>query len=360
MSNSNTDLGRMEPFQHQLDKITDDSKEPSEVDFNFNEGECIETRLPLDWDEFDFNEDIFLQKEEQSGVSKKILACRLGRFAVVAVIFIVFLTVGVVLVTTSGSHGASGKTSSAINKNDDKEISFSSSYSPSSFPSILLPSAKPTESPISRKTLEPTLIFVTAPSLRPSRNSSSPTTIPSNAPSQNIFPTSYPSPLPSLHPSILSSSSPSLFPSAFITFSPTINPTIQSTIWENKMLNDINHARLEIGAPELCLNSKLTQAANQHVNDMALHEFVSTTGTDNSTPKSRAKDSGYTVYEIGQTALYGYESVDEAVEKLLREDGELRDLILYDGYVHAGFARSSKYWTQVLASSKNDVEICDG
>ena len=58
-------------------------------------------------------------------------------------------------------------------------------------------------------------------------------------------------------------------------------------------INAINAYREQNNLPEYHVNTRLTRAAQAHADDMACNKLFVHTGSDNSTPQSRVRTSGY-------------------------------------------------------------------
>ncbi|KAG7381468.1 hypothetical protein PHYPSEUDO_006008 [Phytophthora pseudosyringae] len=127
------------------------------------------------------------------------------------------------------------------------------------------------------------------------------------------------------------------------------------------LLARVNKERAAHGLSALCSNKKLKAAAQRHVKDQSKSDYMSDTGTDNSTPKSRATEAGYKWQCVEENIDSGNAKADAVVDWWMKGDG--RDNIL-GKYTMAGTAYaynektySKHYWVQVFATGSS--EDCD-
>lgn len=66
----------------------------------------------------------------------------------------------------------------------------------------------------------------------------------------------------------------------------------------------LNNLRAQNNLPALTADTRLTQAAQRHSNDMACNQFYTHDGTDGSTPETRIADAGYAASEVTEN-VYG-------------------------------------------------------
>lgn len=91
--------------------------------------------------------------------------------------------------------------------------------------------------------------------------------------------------------------------------SPHTGRVLTAISWRAAMLRLVNAARARAGVPALCLNSKLTAAAQAHARDQAAMRRMSHTGSNGSTMSSRINAQGYDWNAIGENVAWGYTSV---------------------------------------------------
>merc|ERR1711982_291294 len=87
--------------------------------------------------------------------------------------------------------------------------------------------------------------------------------------------------------------------------------------WKAEMLALMNEERSKEGANALCLNSKLTNAAEKHNQDMVENKIWSHTGSDGSSIEDRITRENYKWGTTGQNILRGEGSVALAMEKFM-------------------------------------------
>jgi len=154
--------------------------------------------------------------------------------------------------------------------------------------SIATPSKTPTAAPTTIPTIIPTMA-PTAPS--PTSPATPPTMVPTMAP------TAAPSPVPSGN-----------VPTSGVTGNGCpITPAQASA--EQHLLASINAHRAAAGAPALTLDATLSVASREHSCDMSIHQALSHTGSDGSSPFQRISATGVTFStggeNIGMAGGYG-------------------------------------------------------
>jgi uncharacterized protein YkwD len=75
---------------------------------------------------------------------------------------------------------------------------------------------------------------------------------------------------------------------------------------EATMLALVNQRRAAINVPQLTINPQLTAAAQRAANDMAAHNVLSHTGSDNSSPGDRAHQAGYNWTAVGENVAQNW------------------------------------------------------
>ncbi|MCA1991262.1 MAG: CAP domain-containing protein [Coleofasciculus sp. S288] len=131
----------------------------------------------------------------------------------------------------------------------------------------------------------------------------------------------------------------------------------QSTV-NAKVLQLINGERRKVGAPPLRVNSQLTQAAQRHANDMAENDFLSHTGSDGSTMRSRIEATGYSWGRMGENVAAG-QATPEAVMRSWMSSPPHRGNILNRDFTEVGIGYATEpssqythYWTLVFAKPR--------
>jgi uncharacterized protein YkwD len=117
-----------------------------------------------------------------------------------------------------------------------------------------------------------------------------------------------------------------------------------------------NQQRAAAGCAPLAINSKLTTAAQLHSEDMALRDFFSHTGSNNSSLSSRVLAQGYTFSRIAENIAAGYTTPTSVINGWMNSSGHranilncnLRDIGV--GYYFlandTGSVNYRHYWTQ--------------
>ncbi|TMW65718.1 hypothetical protein Poli38472_008360 [Pythium oligandrum] len=134
---------------------------------------------------------------------------------------------------------------------------------------------------------------------------------------------------------------------------------------QKALLDRINFERARRGLRTVCLNSKLTKAAQLHTDDMARSGIMSHSGTDGSTPKMRILRQKFQYSKYGETVAAGQTSVTSVMNAWMNSKGH-HDIIMdpLHRFVGPGYAYSSKrtdlfrhYWTLDFGNSGS--EACD-
>ncbi|POM77708.1 SCP-like extracellular protein [Phytophthora palmivora] len=127
------------------------------------------------------------------------------------------------------------------------------------------------------------------------------------------------------------------------------------------LLARVNKERAARGLPAFCSNKKLQAAAQRHIQDQSKTDYVSDSGTDNSTPKQRVTAAGYKWQSVDENIDTGSANVNAVVSTWLKSD--CRDAILGKytmvgtAYVYNEKTFNKHYWVQVYATGTS--EECD-
>lgn len=127
------------------------------------------------------------------------------------------------------------------------------------------------------------------------------------------------------------------------------------------MLNAVNKARTDRGLAKLCMNIKLQEVAQVHSTDMARHRFVSHTGSDGSTVKSRAQAAGYRWTDIGENVAAGQATVSSVISSWMKSSGHRANIlnprfkVFGCAYAYTSSSKYKHYWTQSFGSAKGEV-----
>ena len=125
-----------------------------------------------------------------------------------------------------------------------------------------------------------------------------------------------------------------------------------------------NIERAKANLQPLKLNDKLSNAAEDHSNDMAQDNFFSHTGVDGSTVSDRVKNNGYEYSRVGENIAAGQTSAAEVVEGWMNSPGHRANILnpnyaeIGVGYEYlendTGSSNYNQYWTQVFGTSMNN------
>jgi uncharacterized protein YkwD len=114
------------------------------------------------------------------------------------------------------------------------------------------------------------------------------------------------------------------------------------------LLDLVNEVRKKAGAPALCLNSRLTAAAQLHSQDQAKRKTMSHTGGDGSGPGTRATRAGYAWTWVGENVAWNQQDVKAVFNAWMNSPGHKAN-ILNENFRHMGGGRADSdgpYWTQ--------------
>lgn len=127
---------------------------------------------------------------------------------------------------------------------------------------------------------------------------------------------------------------------------------------QQEMLNLVNNQRCAIGAPPVSMNAALNAASQRHSNDMAynMNSYISHTGTDGSSPASRALQAGYSYTALAENIAAGYPTVSDVFQGWWNSTGH-RSNMLNTNYREMGLALTMRsgtvytyYWTQMFGN----------
>lgn len=128
--------------------------------------------------------------------------------------------------------------------------------------------------------------------------------------------------------------------------------------WRVDMLRRINAERQKVGAPALCLNTKLNTAAQAHTADQARRRTMSHTGGDGSSVGTRASRAGYRWTSVGENVARGYGNTAQVMRGWMTSPGHKANL-LQRGYRHVGLGRlqgsGGPWWTQVFGTARGET-----
>ncbi len=127
--------------------------------------------------------------------------------------------------------------------------------------------------------------------------------------------------------------------------------------YANELLWLTNKARQEEGLPPLRLSPQLSQAAQEHAEDIMKNQLSDHQGSDGSSPSDRARAAGYTSDYIGENIAAGRLTATATIEGWLNEPHHRANLLNPNytdvgfGYVNAPESQYQHYWVQVFGTS---------
>uniref|UniRef100_H3GQ78 SCP domain-containing protein n=1 Tax=Phytophthora ramorum TaxID=164328 RepID=H3GQ78_PHYRM len=125
-----------------------------------------------------------------------------------------------------------------------------------------------------------------------------------------------------------------------------------------KLLEAVNKKRSERGLAAVCINEKLSKAAQVLADDMAQNNFVGTTGSDGSTLSDRVEEQNMSVSASAEVVAAGYNSVDKVVASWAKSSDSyiFSDLpFLGPGYKYDATKQYKHYWVLDLADGEGET-----
>ena len=128
-----------------------------------------------------------------------------------------------------------------------------------------------------------------------------------------------------------------------------------NSVYEGQLLQLINDARARLELPGYEVQSQLTNAARELVDDMACNNFVAHTGSDGSDWFDRIAAQGYIYSDAAENILFGYGTVPELAFNWWMDSALHRDNLLHSDLTQIGIAyalnpqTSGSYYTLVFA-----------
>ncbi|MFF5142733.1 CAP domain-containing protein [Streptomyces sp. NPDC013157] len=114
-----------------------------------------------------------------------------------------------------------------------------------------------------------------------------------------------------------------------------------------RVLELVNAERGKVGCSALTLNTTLTKVAQAHSEDMALHQNMSHSGSDGSSPGDRITGAGYTWSAYGENVAYGYASPEQVMAAWMASPGHKANILnCAFKEIGVGLAQPDSYWTQ--------------
>jgi uncharacterized protein YkwD len=138
---------------------------------------------------------------------------------------------------------------------------------------------------------------------------------------------------------------------------PLVAKPAASVPFADEVIVLVNQERASNGCPALVKNDALTNAAQGHSTDMALNDFFSHTGSDGSSPGTRATRVGYS-WSLGENIAAGQSTPQHAVQDWMNSPGHRANILNCSfsdtgvGYYYRandpGSVTYRHYWTQMF------------
>ncbi len=150
-------------------------------------------------------------------------------------------------------------------------------------------------------------------------------------------------------------------PTATKTAVPSPTATTAAADFATQVVQLVNQQRIQAGCAPLTINSKLTSAAYQHSQDMALKDYFDHMGSDGSNPGERIIKAGYqysnAAENIGAGSSDPIASVKAWMDSPTHKDNILNCTFTETGVGYyylqndTGQVNYNHYWTQVFATA---------
>uniref|UniRef100_K3WDG4 SCP domain-containing protein n=1 Tax=Globisporangium ultimum (strain ATCC 200006 / CBS 805.95 / DAOM BR144) TaxID=431595 RepID=K3WDG4_GLOUD len=137
---------------------------------------------------------------------------------------------------------------------------------------------------------------------------------------------------------------------------------LQIINFRKELVTAVNAKRSEKGLSALCINNKLMAAAQVMSNDMAETNSVSATGSDGSSPTSRAEAQKFNSSSgVAELVGAGYETVPDIMNAWIKSADT--SSTLYGNYTHIGpgytFNKNQIYWNYWVLDFAASNEACN-
>ncbi|MFJ9559004.1 CAP domain-containing protein [Streptomyces fuscichromogenes] len=177
---------------------------------------------------------------------------------------------------------------------------------------------------------------------------------------RHTAPTSAPRPTATVTPSTRNATTTaSAAPKPSTTPKPTPKPTTTTTATATasgvvaRVVELVNAERGKVGCSALTLNTTLSKVAQAHSADMALHQNMSHTGSDGSSPGDRITGAGYAWSAYGENVAYGYATPEQVMAGWMASPGHKANILnCAFKEIGVGFAQPGDYWTQDFATAR--------
>ncbi|WAX76818.1 CAP domain-containing protein [Streptomyces sp. KMM 9044] len=115
----------------------------------------------------------------------------------------------------------------------------------------------------------------------------------------------------------------------------------------------VNAERGKVGCSPVKVNTTLTEAAQNHSEDMAASGSMSHAGSDGSSPADRITRAGYNWSTYGENVAYGYSTPEQVMAGWMASPGH-KENILNCAFkeIGVGLAQPGDYWTQNFGTAR--------
>jgi len=128
----------------------------------------------------------------------------------------------------------------------------------------------------------------------------------------------------------------------------------------------VNKERLAAGVPPVGVDNSLVSAAQKHSSDMARMNRLEHTGSDGSSPGSRADKAGFNYKNLSENISFGQQSMEAAMQAFMNSPDHQKNLLDPKAQMMgAGFSMSggTPYFTQNFGSDgrgARNIPSCNG
>ncbi|WP_149550826.1 CAP domain-containing protein [Streptomyces marokkonensis] len=115
----------------------------------------------------------------------------------------------------------------------------------------------------------------------------------------------------------------------------------------------VNAERGKAGCSPVKVNATLTEAAQNHSEDMAASGSMSHTGSDGSSPGDRITRAGYSWSTYGENVAYGYSTPEQVMQGWMTSPGHKANILnCAFKEIGVGLAQPGSYWTQDFGTAR--------
>lgn len=124
--------------------------------------------------------------------------------------------------------------------------------------------------------------------------------------------------------------------------------------FEMEVVSLINEIRASEGLQPLRISDKLSEAAEEHSEDMAAENYFGHTGSDGSSLRERTSEQGYNGRYVGENIGAGHDTAEQIVTSWMHSDGHRANILnskfneIGVGFVSDPESQYTEYWTQVF------------